>query len=71
MSLAVLGTAANVFGVMTPAKDIFEIFKYIVDSLEEVITRLHFFHLDVTDLCIGKTEQGLDILLGHESEEIH
>ena len=36
MSLTILGTAANVFGVVTPAKDVFEVLKGIVDSIEEV-----------------------------------
>ena len=43
MTLTVLGTAANVFGVVTPAKDSFEIFKYIVDSLEEVVVYFNAF----------------------------
>ena len=48
MSLAVLGTAANVFGTITPAKDAFEIFKFIVDSLEEVAVYLKFIWLLLT-----------------------
>lgn len=34
--MAALGTAANVFGVITPAKDIIEVIKSIADSIEEV-----------------------------------
>ena len=48
MSLAVLGTAANVFGAITPAKDAFEIFKFIVDSLEEVAVFLKLLWLLLT-----------------------
>ena len=37
MSLAVLGTAANVFGVLTPAKDLAEIIGAIAGSIEQVL----------------------------------
>ena len=36
MSLNSLGTAANVLGVITPAKDVGEIIKAIANTVEEV-----------------------------------
>ena len=66
MSLTVLGTAANVLGVLTPIKDVGEIVKAIADSVEEVSYPLSLADSvgDLIPLIIGQTKSGIGVLLG-------
>ena len=56
MSLTALGTAANIFGVVTPAKDVLEIIKGIYASIQEVSIMQCITGTNLSDLILGQSK---------------
>ena len=64
-ALNTLGTVANVFGIITPAKDGWEVLKAITNSIEEVSSSLDILSKRLTNRALRSNGMENQHLIGN------